>query len=133
MDPIAPPPPNPTTPDRRFARTKHINTPNKLAGTFATSSQPVGSTQRALEESLTGNIVFANEVILEAIFQPSKVDDQIVMDILAEINHDKALKAARGSILSNKVAETKMYSSLVRHRMSLSCGGTDFCPLAYAF
>ena len=115
MDPMPPPPPNPTTPNRRFARTKHATTPNKLAGTFAPSSQPVGSTQRALQESLTGNIVFANEAIVEAIFQPSEVDDQTVVDILAEVNDDKPLKAARDSVLSGKLAETKLYKYLVCH------------------
>ena len=90
---------------------------NKLAGTFAPSSQPPGSTQRALQESLTGNIVFANEAIVDAIFQPSKVDDQIIEDILAELNDDKDLKAARNSVLSSSNAETKKYKSLVRHRM----------------
>jgi len=115
MDLIPPPPPNPTTPNRRFARTKHAITPNKLAGTFAPSSQPVGSTQRALQESLTGNIVFANEAIVEAIFQPSEVDDQTVVDILAEVNDDKPLKAARDSVLSGKLAETKLYKYLVCH------------------
>jgi hypothetical protein len=120
MDPI---PPHPTTPDRRFARTKHIITPNKLAGTFAPSSQPVGSTQRALQASLTGNVVFANEAIVDAIFQPSKVDDQTVVDILAEMNVDTDLKAARGSVLSGKLAETKKYNALVRNRMlTFLCG-----------
>jgi len=81
------------------------------------SSQPVGATQCALQVSLTGNIVFANEAIVEAIFQPSKVDGQTVANILAEINDDKTLKAARGSVLSGKLAETKMLKSLVRRRM----------------
>jgi len=117
MDPIAPPPPDPITPDRRFARTKHKMTPNKFAGTFAPSSQPVGSTQRALQASLTGNIVFANEAIVDTIFQPSEVDDQTVAVILAEMNGDKDLKAARASVLSNKLAETKKYKALVRHRV----------------
>jgi len=123
MDPTPPPPPNPTTPNRRFSRTKHTTTPNKLAGTFAPSSQPVGSTQRALQESLTGNIVFANEAIVEAIFQPSKVDDQTIVDIIAEVNDDKPLKAARDSVLSGKLAETKMYKSLVCHSiLAFTCG-----------
>ena len=117
MDSTAPPPPNPTTPTRRYPRSKLADTPNKLAGTFAPSSQPPGSTQRALQESLTGNIVFANEAIVDAIFQPSKVDDQIIEDILAELNDDKDLKAARNSVLSSNNAETKKYKSLVRHRM----------------
>ena len=117
MDLVAPPPLNPTTPDRRFARTRHKIAPNRLSGTLDPSSQPVGATQCALQVSLTGNIVFANEAIVEAIFQPSKVDGQIVADILAEINNDKILKAARGSVLSGKLDETKMYKSLVRHRM----------------
>jgi len=117
MDPIAPPPPNPITPDRRFARTKHKMTPNKLAGRLSFSSQPVGATQCALQVSLTGNIVFANEAIVEAIFQPSKVDGQTIAGILSEINNNKTLKADRGSVLSGKLAETKMYKSLVRDRM----------------
>ena len=110
MDPTAPPPPIPTTPTRRYAR-------SKLAGTFEISSQPPGSTQRALQESLTGNIVFADEAIVDAIFQPSKVDDQIIVDILAELNADKNLKAALNSIFSSERAETKKYKSLVRYRM----------------
>ena len=89
-----------------------------FAGTFVPSSQPVGSTQRALQESLTGNIVFANEAIVEAIFQPSKVDDRTVVDILAEMKVVKALKVARNSVLSSKVAEKKKYKSLVRRRIS---------------
>ncbi len=117
MDPTAPPPPNPTTPTRRYPRTKLADTPNKLAGTFAPSSQPVGSTQRALQESLTGNIVFANEAIVDAIFQPSKVDDQVILDIFVEMNEDKILKAARNAVLSGTRAETKKYKSLVRRRM----------------
>ena len=117
MDPTAPPPPIPTTPTRRYARSKLADTPNKLSGTFAPSSQPPGSTQRALQESLTGNIVFANEAIVNAVFQPSKVDDQIIVDILADLNEDKDLKAARHSALSSEHAETKKYKSLVRHRM----------------
>jgi hypothetical protein len=117
MVPIASPPPNPTTPDRRLGRAKHTITPNKLAGTFAPSSQPVGSTQHALQESLTGNIVFANEAIVDVIFQPSKVDDHTVVGILDEIENDKTLKAARDSVVSCNVAEKKKYKSLVRHRM----------------
>ena len=86
MDPIVPPPvPDPTTPNRLFPRANRIATPNRFTTTFATSSQPVGSTQRALQESLTDNVVYANETIVHAIFQPSKVDRQSVMDILAEI------------------------------------------------
>src|SRR5258706_12815236 len=114
MDPTAPPPPNPTTPTRRYPRTKLADTPNKLAETFAPSSQPVGSTQRALQESLTGNIVLANEPIVDAIFQPSKVDDQIIVDIFVEMNEDKILKAARNAVLTSTRAETKKYESLVR-------------------
>jgi hypothetical protein len=117
MDPIAPPPPGPSTPNRPFARTKLTTTPNKFAATFTPSSQPVGSTQHTLQESLTGNIVFANEAIVEAIFQPSKVDNETILDILAEINDDDSLKAARDSVLSNKRAETTKYKPLVRRRM----------------
>jgi len=115
MDRITPPPPpDPTTPFRRFVRTKLALTPNKLAGTFVPSSQPVGSTQRALQASLTGNIVFANEAIVDVVFQPSKVDDQTVADILAEIDGDQSLKAARALVLSSKLAETKKYWPMVR-------------------
>jgi len=118
MDPAtSPSPPDPTTPARRFARTKLVLTPNKFAGTFAPSSQPVGSTQRALRVSLTGNIVFANEAIVDTVFQPSKVDDQTVMDILAEINTVKTLKTARNKVLGKKLAEKKKYEPMVRHRM----------------
>jgi len=119
MDPVTPsPPPGPTTPLRRFARTKLALTPNNLAGTFAPSSQPVGSTQRALQASLTGNIVFANEAIVDTVFQPSKVDDQTVMDILAEISTVKSLKNAHDKVLSKKLAEKMKYEPMVRHRMS---------------
>ena len=121
MDPIAPPPvPDPTTPNRLFPRTNRIATPNRFTTTFATSSQPVGSTQRALQESLTDNVVFANETIVHAIFQPSKVDDQIIMDILVEIDHDNALKAAREAVLSGKLAERKKYKSMVSRQMLIS-------------
>jgi len=118
MDPAtSPSPPDPTTPTRRFARTKLALTPNKFAGTFAPSSQPVGSTQRALQVSLTGNIVFANEAIVGTVFQPSKVNDQTVMDILAEINTVKYLKTARNKVLSRKLAEKNKYEPMVGHRM----------------
>ena len=124
MDLTAPPLPTTKTPERRFARTKLVHTPNRFAGTFAPSSQPVGATQRALQESLTGNVVFANGAIAEAIFEPSKVEGQIVTDIIAEINDDKSLKAARDSILSSKLAETKKYKSLVCRRiLSILCKG----------
>jgi hypothetical protein len=130
MDPIAPPPvPDPTTPDRPFPRTKRTVTPNRFTTTFAPSSQPVGSTQRALQESLTDNVVFANEAIVHAVFQPSKVDNQTVMDILAEINHDKPLKKARDAVLSGKLAEKQKYNSMVRHQMLVGeCA--DLNPLA---
>jgi hypothetical protein len=77
----------------------------------------VGSTQRALEVSLTGNVVFADESIVEAIFKPSCVDNQVILEIIAEMKDDKDLKRARGSVLSNKLAETSKYTSLVRNRM----------------
>ena len=116
MDSTAPlPSADPATPDRRFVRTKFDLTPNKLAGTFAPSSQPVESTQRALQASLTGNIVFANGAIVDTVFQPSKVDETIVVDILAEIDCVKSLKTARRSVLSNKFGETKKYKFLVGH------------------
>lgn len=114
MDSNSPPTLDPTTPQRKYAPTKLATTPNKL-GTVAHSSQPVGSTQHVLQASLTGNIVFCNEAIVDAVFQPFKVDDQTVMEILAEIVHDRSLKAARRSVLSNKLTETKKYKSLVRH------------------
>jgi len=114
----SPPPPNPTTPNRRFLPTKSKYTPNKLSNTGTTSSQPAGSTQRALKESLTGNVVFANEAIVDAVFQPSKVDDQTVRDILAEINIQKSLKTALNAVVSNKLAETKKYPFMVRRGMS---------------
>ena len=121
MDPIAaPPPPDPATPNRRFARTKIDLTPNKFAGMFVPSSRPAESTQRALQASLTGNIVFANDAIVDTIFQPSKVDDNTVVEILAEIDSIKSLKTARRSILSNKLTETKMYEFMVRRRV-LGC------------
>jgi hypothetical protein len=117
MDPITPPAPAPATTDRRTARPTLANTPNKFAGTISPSSQPVGSTQRALQVSLTGNIVFADETIVEAIFKPSCVDNQVIVGIITEMTHDKDLKTARGSVLSNNVAEMRKYESLVRNRM----------------
>ena len=111
MDPTVPPS-NSTTPTSRYARTKLAA--DTLAGTTVPSSQPVGSTQRALQESLTGNIVFANEAIVDAIFQPSKVDDQTIVDILSGLNDDNFLKEARNTVLSSKKTETKKYKSLVR-------------------
>ena len=98
---------------------------------FDPSSQPVGSTQRALQESLTNNIVFANESIVHAIFQPSKVDDKTVVDILAKINHDNSLKAARGTVLSGKVVEAKKNKSMVRHQILVNLHA-NLNPLAYA-
>ena len=93
MDPMAPPPvPNPTTPKRIFAQTKLNSTPNRFTTTFGVTSQPPDSTQRALQESLTDNVVFSNEAIVQAIFQPSKVNDQKIMHILTEINKHKYLK-----------------------------------------
>ena len=120
MDPTTPSPSDPTTPDRRFVSTKNTYTPNRLAGTFAPSSQPVGFTQRALQASLTGNVVFANEAIVDSVFQPSKVDDQTALDILSEIDDDKSLKTALESVLSNKLGETKKYKFIVCHEM-LGC------------
>ena len=121
MDPMASPPvSDPTTPDRIFAHTRHTETPNKSTATFYPRSQPVGSTQRALQASLTNNIVFANEAIVHAIFQPSKVDDQTVVDILTKINDDNSLKAARRSALSGKVVEATKYKSIVCHRILVS-------------
>jgi hypothetical protein len=99
--------------------------------TSFTSSQPVGSTQCALQVSLTNNVVFANEAIVHAIFQPSMVDDQTVVDILAEISDDKPLKDARDAVLSGKLAETKKYKSMVRHRILVS-ERADLNPLDQA-
>jgi hypothetical protein len=108
-------PPNPTTPPRRYPRTKLTNTPNRFSAILATSSQPVGSTQRALQASLTGNVLFKNEAILDVVFQPSKVADQTVEDILTEIITHKPLKEARSKVLNGKLAEAKKYKSMVCH------------------
>jgi hypothetical protein len=108
-------PPNPTTPLRRYPRTKLTNTPNRFSAGFATSSQPVGSTQRALQTSLTGNVLFKNEAIVDAVFQPSKVADQTIEDILTEIIADNSLKDARNKVLNSKLAETKKYKPMVCH------------------
>ena len=83
---------------------------------FAPSSQPAGSTQHALQASLTGNVVFANEAIVDAVFQPLKVDDQTVTDILAEINENAELKAARKVVLQGKT-EIKKYKAMVCYQM----------------
>lgn len=90
-------------------------TPNKLPGPIATSSQPVGSTQRALQASLSSNIVFANESIVDAIFPPSKVDNRTVIEILGEMNDDKHLKAARDSVIHGELAAIGKNQLLVRH------------------
>ena len=133
MDPTAPPPmPNPTIPEHIFPRTRRGATPNEFSHAFAVSSQPVGSTQRALKVSLTNNVEFANEAIVDAIFQPEKVDDQIVIEILSEIDRDKSLKSARGKVLSGKGKETTKYQPLVRHLMALS-EHANLNSLAYAF
>ena len=132
MDPMAPPPvPNPTTPPRIFSQTKLNVTPNRFAATFNITSQPPDSTQRALQESLTDNVVFANEAIVQAIFQPSEVNDEKVMHILTEINKHKYLKAARAAVLSGKGAEKKKYKAMVCHLIVVS-GRTNLGPLAYA-
>ena len=132
MDPMAPPPvPNPTTPPRIFSQTKLNFTPNRFAATFGVTSQPPDSTQRALQESLTDNVVFANEAIVQAIFQPSKVNDEKVMHILTEINKQKYLKAARAAVLSDKGAEKKKYEAMVRHPIVVG-GRANLGPLAYA-
>ena len=86
---------------------------------FVPSSQPVGSTQRALQASLTGNVVFANEAIVDAVFQPSKVDDHTVSDILVEIKENTELKAACKLVLQ-RGAEIKKYRAMVGPQM-LSC------------
>ena len=54
------------------------------------------------------------------------MDGQIVMDILAEIDHDKSLKAARDAVLSGKLAETKKYKSMVSHQVIVrECADLD--------
>ena len=57
----------------------------------------------------------SNEAIVDTIFQPSKVADNTMVDILAEIGVVKSLKTARRSVLSNKLGETKKYKFLVSH------------------
>jgi hypothetical protein len=109
-------PPIPTTPPHRYPRTRLTNTPNRFSAGFSTSSQPVGSTQHALQASLTGNVLFKNEAIVDAIFQPSKVEDQTVKEILTELIADKSLKDARDKALNSKLAETKKYKPIVCHR-----------------
>ena len=132
MDSMAPPPaPNPTTPPCIFPETKQTATPNRFGATFGVTSQPPDSTQRALQESLTDTMVFANEAIVQAIFQPSKVKDQDVMHILAEINKHKQLKAARAAVLSGKGAEKNKYKAMVRILIVVS-GCTNLRPLSYA-
>ena len=106
---------------RRVIALKTKYTPNELAGTFAPSSQPVGFTQRALQTLLTGEVVFANDAIVNSVFQPSKVDDKTVTDILAEIDVDKSLKTALDSVLSRKLGKRIRNKSIVRHAMR-ACG-----------
>jgi len=45
------------------------------------------------------------------------VDDQTVVRILDEINHQEPLKAARDAVLSRKVEKRMKYKSMVSHRM----------------
>ena len=111
--------PPPITPTRQFPRTKLIHTPNRLSATFAPSSQPVGSTQRALQASLTGNVVFNNGAIVNLIFRPEQVDDETVQDIIAEISSDSSLQAHLKKVLSVKVGETKKYQAMVRRYYSI--------------
>jgi len=66
---------------------------------------------------MSGSIVFADESIVESIFKPSCVDNQIAVDILAEMYTATLLKTARASVLSSRLAETKKYKSLVRRHM----------------
>ena len=73
-------------------------------------------------------MVFANEAIVQAIFQPSKVKDRDVTHILAKINKHKQLKAARAAVLS---AEKNKYKAMVRQLIVVS-GCTNISPLAYA-
>ena len=54
--------------------------------------------------------------IVDAVFRPSMVDDQTVKDILAEINTDPTMKAARNAVLGGK-AELKKYKSVVSHQI----------------
>lgn len=104
---------NPTIPDHPFAHTKHILTPNRLEETLAPSTQPVSQTQRSLQASLTGNVILANEALVSAVFQPSKVEDQ---DILVKINNDPSSKAAREVIQGN--TEDEKCELMVCHQMS---------------
>ena len=132
MDPVAPPPvPNPTTPPRIFPQTKFNVTPNRFAATFAITSQPPDSTQRALQESLIDNMVFANEAIVQTIFQPSKVNDQDVREILTQMNKHKYLKAARAAVINGKGPEKTKYKAMVRHVIVVN-GGANLGTLAHA-
>ena len=105
--------PPPITPTRQFPRTKLIHTSNRLLATFSPCSQPVGSTQRALQASLTGNVVFNNEAIVDSIFRPEQVADETVQDIIADIYSDSFLQADLKKVLSVKVGETKKYQAMV--------------------
>lgn len=121
MHPIDPPlVPNPTTPHSVTSLlTQMYRSLKNPRNTFTSSPHLVGCTQRALQESLADNVVFANEGIVHAVFQPSKVDDQTVVGILAEIDHEKSLKAARDAALSVTVAKRMKNKSMVSHRMRL--------------
>ena len=131
MDPMAPPPmPNPTTPPHIFPQMKLNVTPNRFVATFSVTSQPPDSTQHALQELLTDNMVFTNKVVIQAIFQLSKVKDQNVMHILAKINKHKPLKVVQAAVLSGKGAEMKKYKAMVHHLIVVS-GCANLSPLAY--
>ena len=81
--------------------------------------------------SLINNVVFANEAIVQAIFEPSKVNNQDGMDILAKTNKDKDLKAAQGAVLSGKGVQTKKYKAMVCHLVVASDRANHHLP-AYA-
>ena len=133
MDPTAPPPmPNPTTPPHIFQQMNvMLHRIDLQAATFNITSQPPDSTQHALQESLTDNVVFANKAIVQAIFQLSKVNHEKVMHILTEISKHKYLKAARAAVLSGKEAEKKKYQAMpVRHLIVVG-GHANLDPLAH--
>ena len=70
----------------------------------------------SVQPSLTGNIVFANEAIVDTVFQLSKVDEKSLMNILAEVSAVKSLKTTR----------TKANAAFFRDSfggLHLMCGG----------
>ena len=92
--PAHPPLTNPNIPTRIF---------------FASSSQPDGSTQRAPQASLIGDVVFTMKKIVTAIFRPLQAEYEIVRHSIAATGPNFSLQ---GDL--NKVLHRRFVSKMVR-------------------